>query len=419
MSSHAEDQDDCTTVPDVDSDDVKLSKRVPMSSPVVAVVSDDLEVIIIDEDAPLIGGLGSGSRGGGGGSGGGGGGGGGGSGTGSGIGTKSSEVDIGGGGSRHSGSEGKSAATAAATAAATTAAPLAIPLAPPAMAAATQGVTKEGSAAKAAAGWVPPPPTFVDGRGRGRGGGYNGGGWVSTEAAFAAAATAAAAAAAANGGGAAGAKRRNRPTGVLGPASDEAAYKMLVVEAAARSGVEHTRETVEGTDALAAQQAMRLAAAKEEMNAQLAADRLRRTAQNRLADLGLEREREIFTAAAVASKRAREGESGGGGGGGGGAGATAPPSTLSSYEDSQLDVETAICVALGCIETPFTVLGLAAHAPQEAIRRRWLLLSRLLHPDRIARSTHGVAETARRRAEEAYKNVARAYGQLCERAGGR
>ncbi len=102
-----------------------------------------------------------------------------------------------------------------------------------------------------------------------------------------------------------------------------------------------------------------------------------------------------------------------------------PRAPLGAAEEEALDVEGGVALveaawgsagarglsAEGCSAAQlYATLGLGVGASSEALRRRWLVLSKLLHPDRVARSAGaGRVEGLARRAEEAFKLVARAY----------
>jgi hypothetical protein len=179
---------------------------------------------------------------------------------------------------------------------------------------------------------------------------------------------------------------------------------------------------------LAAEQEARLAAEAELMSAALEADRQKRMALNRESD-----KRSSTGSSSSGSGGVGGGGSGTGGGGVGGgtlkrARQVESACAAAAVEDEELeDVESAVeAVEKGCSlggggEAPrssspssasllFAALGLACSASSEALRKRWLLLSKLLHPDRVRRSSKNEGLVAR--AEEAFKAVAHAYKTL-------
>ena len=82
-------------------------------------------------------------------------------------------------------------------------------------------------------------------------------------------------------------------------------------------------------------------------------------------------------------------------------------------DDSLLTLDVAVAVALGA-PTSHGRLGLpdTAGLPEGAVRKRYLLLARLLHPDKNS----GDALAAH--AEEAFKRVKDAYGEIKSSASG-
>ena len=213
-------------------------------------------------------------------------------------------------------------------------------------------------------------------------------------------------------------KLLSKPTSVRAAASSETAkhieYLRQLREAFERSGVRHARNNPHGAASLSAQQDERLAAAAADLNKQLEQDRLRRIAVNRHADL----KRSATEAASIPAptsglKRARAGD--------GSAGAAAAFDASFAFDDDELDFEMAVCVALastmsvvgaGGERNYYAALGLTAGTPQDAVRRRWHALSRLLHPDRVSRGVRSDDVDIGARAEEAFKIVARAYEEL-------
>jgi DnaJ-class molecular chaperone len=81
-----------------------------------------------------------------------------------------------------------------------------------------------------------------------------------------------------------------------------------------------------------------------------------------------------------------------------------------AYTDAELTVETAIRMASSKGGGHYEKLGLTRTATSGEIRKRFLLLAKLLHPDKTAQRSGG--EDVAQAAEEAFKEVAKAYHAL-------
>jgi len=205
---------------------------------------------------------------------------------------------------------------------------------------------------------------------------------------------------------------------------EEVTWKKTVLEAHVRNNVANARSNPTGEAELAAEQQKKLAAEAAAMAAALEADRRKRMEQNKFADSL----RKGSGTHGPAGKRSRSDS----------VVKVSCGSTSASFvlEDGQLvDVETAVLlteVALGGsglggaggelggrdTNTLFAVLGLDSSASYESMRRRYLILSKLLHPDQVARKCEeGSEEVLRGRATEAFKLVANAYSILADRNG--
>ena len=94
--------------------------------------------------------------------------------------------------------------------------------------------------------------------------------------------------------------------------------------------------------------------------------------------------------------------------------------TASTYSLSPPTTPLAIAVALNA-PTNFALLGLPEGLPAAAVRKRYLMLARLLHPDKVPRGTGagavggaggGAGAGLAVHAEEAFKRVKDAYGAI-------